>query len=60
MTKKNSENFYVIDHANKLADRACSNPNRRRRRTVQAWDKTSGETTTVEIPDWGETRKEDK
>ncbi len=60
MSKKNSDKFYVIDHANKLADRDRANPNRRKRRVVQAWDKTSGATTTVEIPDWGETPVEEK
>ncbi len=60
MSKKNSDTFYVIDHANKLADRERANPNRRKRRVVQTWDKTSGATTTVEIPDWGETPVEEK
>ena len=60
MSKKNSDNFYVIDHANKLADRERANPNRRKRRILQTWDKTSGATTTVEIPDWGKTPIEEK
>lgn len=60
MSKKNSENFYVIDHANKTADRERANPNRRKRRVLQTWDKTSGATTTVEIPDWGETPQGEK
>lgn len=54
MLKKNHENFYVIDHANKAADRERANPNRRKVRVLQTWDKTTGATTTVEIPDWGE------
>lgn len=53
MSKKSNDPFCVIDHANKLADRERANPNRRQRRVLQAWDKTSGATTTVEIPDWG-------
>lgn len=52
MSKKNCENYCVIDHANKQADRESLNPNRRKRRLLQTWDKTSGATTTVEIPDW--------
>lgn len=58
MSKKEREALYIIDHANKLADRDRVNPNRRKRRLVQAWDKTSGETTAVEIPDWREPPEE--
>lgn len=60
MSKKSSETFCVIDHANKLADRERLNPNRKKRRLMQTWDKTSGATTTVEIPDWSDTRKEEE
>ena len=48
MSKKSSDTFYVIDHANKLADRERLNPNRKKRRLMQTWDKTSGATTIVE------------
>lgn len=54
MSKKNRENLYFVDHANKLADREYANPNRKKRRLLRTWDKTSGATTTVEIPDWRE------
>lgn len=59
MSKKEREIFYIIDHANKLADRDRKNPNRRKARLIQTWDKKSGETTAVEIPDWREQKSED-
>jgi len=59
MSKKSGENICIVDHANKLADRDRANPNRRKRRLVQTWDKTSGEATAVEIPDWREPDRED-
>lgn len=36
MSKKNGENYYSVDHANKLADRERANPNRARRRLMRA------------------------
>ncbi len=59
MSKTERETIYIIDHANKLADRDRENPNRRKRRLVQIWDKLSGETTAVEIPDWRESEGKD-
>jgi hypothetical protein len=52
MSKENGRNFCIVDHANKLADRERINPNRGRQRWLRAWDKSSGKSTTVEIPDW--------
>lgn len=36
MSKKKCENYYSVDHANKLADRERQNPNRARRRLMRA------------------------
>jgi hypothetical protein len=54
MSKKNGDSYCIVDHANKLADRECANPNRAQQRLLRTWDKTSGQSTTVEIPDWRE------
>ena len=54
MSKKNGETFCIVDHANKLADRESANPNRGKQRLLRTWDKTSGQTITLEIPDWRE------
>ncbi|MEM7432607.1 MAG: hypothetical protein AAF351_11830 [Pseudomonadota bacterium] len=59
MSKKECENLCIVDHANKLADRDRANPNRRNRKLIQTWDKTTGETTSVEIPDWSDSNSED-
>lgn len=52
MSKEKGGNFCIVDHANKLADRERINPNRGRQRWLRAWDKSSGRTTTIEIPNW--------
>jgi len=35
MSRKKSENFYTVDHANKFADRGRSNGNRVKRRQIK-------------------------
>lgn len=38
MAKKHGETFFIVDHANKQADRDRTNPNRRKLRLLRAWD----------------------
>lgn len=38
MAKKHGETFYIVDHANKQADRERTNPNRRKLRLLRARD----------------------
>ena len=37
MAKKGGETFFIVDHANKRADRECANPNRKKLRSLRAW-----------------------
>jgi len=47
MAKKHGETFFIVDHANKQADRDRTNPNRRKLRLLRAWNSVPEDSTDV-------------